>query len=98
MFVQSLELKLINSEKADDAREAVLDFACALLNNGQILPGYTAVKVGQDYKLIVTTPEKNSLEPCFDSVYVKRDREHKRNQCELVKMNHWRYCYCSGKL
>ncbi len=24
--------------------------------------------------------------------------EHKRNQSELVKMNHWRYCYCSGEL
>ena len=22
--------------------------------------------------------------------------EHKRNQSELTKMNHWRYCYCSG--
>ena len=22
--------------------------------------------------------------------------EHKRNESELVKMNHWRYCYCSG--
>jgi hypothetical protein len=20
--------------------------------------------------------------------------EHKRNQSELTKMNHWRYCYC----
>lgn len=24
--------------------------------------------------------------------------EHKRNEIELTKMNHWRYCYCSGIL
>lgn len=24
------------------------------------------------------------------------DGEHKRNQSELTKINHWRYCYCSG--
>lgn len=28
----------------------------------------------------------------------KTSGEHKRNQSELVKMNHWRYCYCSGLL
>lgn len=22
--------------------------------------------------------------------------EHKRNESELVKMDHWRYCYCRG--
>jgi len=22
--------------------------------------------------------------------------EHKRNQSELLKMTHWRYCYCGG--
>lgn len=28
--------------------------------------------------------------------YTPSPGEHKRNQCELVKMNHWKYCYCSG--
>jgi len=99
MFVQSLELKLINSEKADFAEEAVLDFAAALLNSGQILPEYTTVKVGQDYKLIVTTPEKDSLEPCFDSIYVKQFREHInelfKTELNLIGINALSQEYCS---
>lgn len=37
--------------------------------------------------------ENKPKQECLDLLAIG---EHKRNQSELTKMNHWRYCYCSG--
>lgn len=75
MFVHIIELKKINDGAKEDIEETINSFISALKNNGQILSEHKTVKNSHGYDLYVTAPKSNSLEPCNDSIYVKRDRE-----------------------
>ena len=75
MFVHIIELKRINGDEGNGVEEIINSFISALKNNGQILSGHKTVKTDNGYNLYVTAPKRNSLEPCNDSIYVKRDRE-----------------------
>lgn len=75
MYAQVIELNDLDCNVESDIEKTINSFICALKNNGQILCDHITVKTDKGYALYVTTPKYDSLQPCHDSIYVKRDRD-----------------------
>ncbi len=75
MFVQMIEFKSSEYISQSDVEEMIHSFVCSLKSNGQIISDYLLVKSDDIYLLYVTTPKADSLNPRFDSIDVKRDRD-----------------------
>lgn len=74
MFTQLINLNNDNEKSQNNAINLLEHFICCLENNGQILNEHLLVKIDNGYMLYVATPKSNSLNSCFDSIYVKKDR------------------------
>ena len=66
----------------DETKDLIWHFLCALESNGQILKNYKVIQ-NINFMLYVTTPKKDSLSECHDSVYVKNDREKIREYFDI---------------
>ena len=103
MFVQMIEFKSIEKVSQNDAKESIEHFACCLKNNGQILSDYLLIQNSDTYMLYVTTPKADSLEKCFDSIYVKHDRNELNRFFELqaikigTNVDSQEYCSCKTR-
>ena len=56
----------------EDEMDTLFDFLSTLYKNGQILKDYQLVKKDNAYFAFLTTPDKNALEPQFNTIYTNR--------------------------
>lgn len=103
MQVQVIEVKNSIKRNEIDIKDLIQHFICCLKNNGQILSESLIVQNNDIYLLYVTTPKCDSLDKCFDSIYVRRDRD-KLNQFCTIAVGHigtnidsQEYCSCSKR-
>lgn len=75
MFTQIVKFENLKESPEKDMIRLIEHFICCLENNGQILSEHILVKNGNGISLYATTPKSNSLDNCFDSIYVKKDRD-----------------------
>ena len=86
----------------DETKDLIWHFLCALESNGQILKNYKVIQ-NINFMLYVTTPKKDSLSECHDSVYVKNDREKIGEYFNLqikdcgIDLESQEYCSCKTR-
>lgn len=103
MFAQIIELKTAESASENELEDKINSFICGLKNNGQILNDYLVIKKPDGYSLYVTTPKSDSLNGCFDSVYVKKFREELEKFFSItveqigVNARSQEYCSCTTR-
>jgi predicted nucleic acid-binding Zn ribbon protein len=56
----------------EDEKETLFDYLSTLYNNGQILNDYQLIKKDDDYFAFLTVPDKNALDPKFNSIYTNK--------------------------
>lgn len=56
----------------EDEMETLFDYLSTLYKNGQILNDYQLVKKDNDYFAFLTLPDKNALDPKFNSIYTNK--------------------------
>lgn len=103
MCVQIIEFKIISSDTENDIEEMIYNFIGLLKGNGQVLSEHITLKTAQGYELYVTTPKHDSLNSCFDSIYVKKRRELLRKYVVItvrqigVDADAPEYCSCEKR-
>lgn len=75
MLIQMIEFKDFKNQIQTDVEDKIVHFISCLRNNGQVLSEYLLIRIENGYKLYVETPKADSLESCFDSMYVKKYRD-----------------------
>lgn len=102
MFVQVIELKNIDRPQEED-RNIIENWLCSLKYNGQILSNNFILKTEHGYDVCVATPKGDSLEPCYDNIFVKRDRDLIRKHFSIAarslgkSINGKEYCACTQR-
>ena len=101
MFAQKIEFKYYKNKFHANDRKTIERFIQCLTNNGQILSEYSLIQNENNYALYVTTPKVDSLDPRFDSIYVKNARDEVNERYSVaatsIGVNVYSQEYCSCK-
>ena len=86
----------------DEVKDLIWHFLFALECSGQILKTYRVIQE-KNLSLHVTTPKEDSLSECYDSIYVKGDREKMLSLFEIrtrdcgIDLGSQEYCSCKKR-